>query len=223
MMPGTSRIAPALTALALCLHFGGTLPAMARDEPGVFDYYVLVLGWSPSYCIIEGDKRRDSQCRANTSHDFVLHGLWPQYEEGWPKDCYAGKRPWVPSQVIDEMRDIMPSKGLIIHEYSTHGTCAGLSPEQYYGVARKLYDRVTVPPRFVDPEAQHVLSPVEVEREFLAANAWLEPDMIAVTCRKSNLLDIRVCFSRDLSPRACGENESQKRLCQTPRIAVPAP
>jgi ribonuclease T2 len=45
--------------------------------------------------------------------------------------------------------------------------------------------------------------------------------MISVTCRKQNLIDIRVCFGRDLFPRACGVNEDQKRLCPVPEIGVP--
>jgi ribonuclease T2 len=153
----------------------------------------------------------------------VLHGLWPQYDRGWPKDCYAGRRPWVPSEVIDAMRDIMPSKSLIIHEYATHGTCAGLTPEQYYDAARALYDRISLPPEFTDPEARRDLSPESVEREFLAANSWLSADMIAVTCRRDALLDIRVCFDRDLRPRKCGANEDQRRLCRAGTINVPVP
>jgi len=192
-------------------------------EPGHFDYYVLVLGWSPTYCLIKGDHRDDPQCDTARSHDFVLHGLWPQYAEGWPLDCYGGKRPWVPSRLISEMRDIMPNKALVIHEYKAHGTCSGLSPERYYDDARALYGRVRVPAAFDDPQTQRFLSPEKIEAEFLAANDWLRPDMIAVTCRHSNLFDVRICFSRDLRPQACGANEDQKRLCPLARITVPAP
>lgn len=221
-MRGVRSMAVAAAVLTVLLSASGA-PAFDRDRPGVFDYYVLVLGWSPTYCLIEGRLRRDTQCDAETPHDFVLHGLWPQYDRGWPKDCYAGRRPWVPSEVIDTMRDIMPSKSLIIHEYATHGTCAGLTPEQYYDAARALYDRVSLPPEFTDPEARRDLSPEGVEREFLAANPWLSADMIAVTCRREALLDIRVCFDRDLRPRKCGANEDQRRLCRAGKINVPAP
>jgi ribonuclease T2 len=123
--------------------------------------------------------------------------------------------------LIEEMRDIMASKTLIIHEYRVHGTCSGLEPAQYFGVARELYERVSVPPRFLAPDADRHASPDEIEREFLAANPWLEADMISVTCRRANLLDIRVCFGRDLFPRACGVNEDQKRLCAAGKITVP--
>lgn len=182
---------------------------------------MLVLSWVPSYCRREGRDRKDEQCDASRPQAFSLHGLWPQYDKGWPEDCSTAKRPWVPAKVIEEMGDIMPSKSLIIHEYRVHGTCSGLEPAQYFGVARELYERVSVPPRFLAPGAARLVSPEGIEREFLGANPWLKPEMISVTCRRANLLDIRVCFGRDLFPRSCGVNEDQRRLCPASKIAVP--
>ncbi len=186
------------------------------DKPGDFDYYVLVLGWAPTYCRTEGRLRNDAECDAGTPHAFVLHGLWPQYDKGWPENCRTATRTWVPQAVIDDMRDIMPSKGLVIHEYRAHGTCSGLDPKQYFGIARELYERVTVPEPFRAPSAQVSLSADEIERDFLAANPWLKPDMISIGCRGANLLDIRVCFGRDLFPRACGSNEAEPALRREP-------
>ena len=117
----------------------------------------------------------------------------------------------------------MPSKNLVIHEYRTHGTCSGLEPAQYFRVARELYERVNVPARFLAGDADRPSSPDEIERAFLGANPWLTPDMISVSCRGATLLDIRVCFDRDLSPRNCGVNEDQKRLCPAHTITVPPP
>jgi ribonuclease T2 len=130
----------------------------------------------------------------------VLHGLWPQYDKGWPEDCPTGKRPWVPSGVIDDMRDIMPSKGLMIHEYRTHGTCSGLDPAQYFGVARELYERVTVPESLAASDARQSLSAGEIESAFAAANPWFKPEMVSVSCRGENLLDVSICFGRNLFP-----------------------
>jgi ribonuclease T2 len=217
---GLRRTIFVLVAL-ICLLAQGRASAAENDQPGEFDYYVLVLSWMPSYCEREGRDRKDGQCSASEPRRFSLHGLWPQYEKGWPEDCPIGKRPFVPAKVIEEMRDVMPSKSLIIHEYRTHGTCSGLEPAQYFGVARELYERVNVPPRFLAPEAARVVSAEEIEREFTDANAWLKPDMIAVSCRGENLLDIRVCFGRDFFPRACGLNEDEKRFCPAGKIAVP--
>ena len=190
-------------------------------EPGRFDYYVLVLGWTPSYCATEGKRRRDHQCEIERPHAFTLHGLWPQNVEGWPEECRMRKRPWVPQSVIDDIRDIMPSKNLIIHEYRAHGTCSGLEPAQYFGLARDLYERISIPPRFSGADRGLRLTESEIETEFLKFNAWLKPNMIVVSCRAQNLLDVRICFGRDLFPKPCGRNEEQ-RICRAGAINVPA-
>ena len=83
---------------------------------------------------------------------FVLHGLWPQHERGWPQDCRSSDRGWVPGPVAERMLDIMPSKKLIFHEYRKHGTCSGLGVDGYFGLARQLYEKVKIPPRFVRPD-----------------------------------------------------------------------
>jgi ribonuclease T2 len=205
-----------VTALAL-----RQLGRAEQHRPGDFDYYVLVLGWSPTYCAAEGKARHDRDCTDGHAHAFTLHGLWPQYAKGWPEDCNVGKRPWVPQSVIDEIHDIMPSRNLVIHEYRAHGTCSGLDPGQYFGLARTLYKRITPPPAFVAPEERLSLSPEEIEAEFLRANPWLDASMIAVTCRRQALLDVRVCFDRDLLPRSCGPNE-ERRDCRLGKLSVPA-
>jgi len=200
---------------------GGRPEAYKQAEPGTFDYYALVLSWSPTHCITEGRRRGHAQCKTDGDSDFILHGLWPQYDVGWPEDCYRGKRPWIPSDVIREMEPIMPDKGVIIHEYKAHGTCSGLSPADYFAAARKAYDQITIPQTLNDPKVQRFLSPEKVESEFMTANKWLRPDMIAVTCRRGNLFDVRICYTKDLAPRACGKNINQERLCPLRRITVP--
>jgi ribonuclease T2 len=205
-----------VTAMLGLVYLGRAEPDRTRQ----FDYYVLVLGWSPTYCATEGRTRHDQACRAAAARAFTLHGLWPQYEQGWPQDCDIDKRPWVPQQVIEAMRDVMPSKALMIHEYRAHGTCSGLDPIQYFGVARELYDRVSVPSRFAGTEGRLMLSTEAIETDFLASNPWLDASMISVTCRDRALLDVRVCFSRDLHPRSCGPNEA-RRDCRLNRVTVP--
>jgi len=195
-------------------------PAETNGQPVRFDYYVLVLSWLPSYCASEAaDSSRDPQCNSGKGKSFGLHGLWPAYAQGWPQDCQTGERDWVPQTVIDDMRDIMPSKSLIIHEYRAHGTCSGLAPARYFAVARYLYRRVAIPPRFAAGGNMPSLSPAEIEQAFVTANDWLSPGMIEVTCRQRQLLDVRVCFNRDLTPRACGKNEA-RRSCRSPSVAM---
>jgi len=220
-----SGLKPVLSFAAALILAPGANVALGfdRDAPGEFDYYLLVLSWTPTYCRGEGEYRHDAQCDLAKPRAFLLHGLWPEYEKGWPEHCHTATRPWVPDSVIAEMRDIMPNKNLLIHEYRTHGTCSGLDPEQFFATARELYTRVNVPPSFIAPSTGQLESPDEIERAFLDANPWLKPEMISITCRRGQFFDIRVCFGRDLTPRACGANEDQRRLCPLPEITVPSP
>ena len=90
-----------LLGLLLGLGLGLPLPARA-DLPGRFDYYVLALSWSPQYCAGPG-ARGDPQCAR--PYGFVVHGLWPQHERGWPEDC--GKGEWLSERLIERMLAIM--------------------------------------------------------------------------------------------------------------------
>ena len=215
------RLTPLFHLILFAMLVLSEASAEPAGKPGRFDYYVLVLGWSPSYCATEGRQRHDWQCATQRTRAFTLHGLWPQNVKGWPQDCRMPKRPWVPQAVIDDMRDIMPSKNLVIHEYRAHGTCSGLEPDQYFGLARDLYERVSIPPRFSGTEGQRDLTQEDIEAEFLKANSWLKPNMIVVSCRGEELLDVRICFGRDLFPRSCGPNV-QQRICRTGTVIVPA-
>ncbi len=191
---------------------------------GRFDYYSLVLSWSPTYCASGKARPREPQCRAGgRPYAFVLHGLWPQYERGYPERCWTRKRPFVPNRIISQMLDIMPSKGLIIHEYKKHGTCSGLSPSQYYALSRRLFNKIIIPKRFVSPQKGQMVSPGELVGAFLTANPKLQPNMLAVSCRGSGnrLREVRFCFSREGIFRQCGSNERQRRLCNADRMFVP--
>jgi len=199
----------------------------AREhQPGDFDYYLLALSWSPTYCADVGEERRDPQCSPSGGrpYAFVLHGLWPQYERGWPSNCRSPDRGYVPGPVADRMVDIMPSKRLVFHEYRTHGTCSGLGVDAYFDLARQLYMKVHIPSRFASPvEERMTIAPGELISEFVAANPQLKPDMIAIVCggAGNRLREVRICFDRGGAFRACGRNENQARLCSADRMYVP--
>ncbi len=196
-----------------------------RNVAGEFDYYALVLSWSPTFCATRDRKRPDRQCniKKGRGYAFVLHGLWPQYNRGFPDTCWTRQKPFVPRRTIDSMLDIMPSPGLVIHEFKKHGTCTGLSPEGYYDLSRKLYNTIKIPQRYKQPLQQQMVSPEQLKKEFIAVNPGLRTNMMAVSCRGSGnrLREVRFCFSRDGALQACGRNESQKRLCSAQRMFVP--
>lgn len=195
-----------------------------RNIPGQFDYYALVLSWSPTYCADKGGND-DTQCnrRDGRRYSFVLHGLWPQYESGYPSDCRMSRRPFVPENVISSMLDVMPSRGLVIHEYRTHGTCSGLDPANYFTTAHRLFESINIPQRFRNPFESQLVSPSDIRREFLQANPNFSPDMIAVVCGGAGkgLREVRFCLSKDGKPRSCGQNENQRKLCSTDRVFIP--
>lgn len=191
---------------------------------GEFDYYALVLSWSPTHCATT-TRRDDSQCnrRDGRQFSFVLHGLWPQHERGYPEFCPTAQRPFVPESTIGRIMDIMPSRGLILHEYKKHGVCSGLTPDGYYDLSRKLYQKVKIPARFAQPLENQMVDTGAIVTEFVAANPGLKPDMLAVSCGGpgDRLREIRVCFTPDGQFRSCGSNENQRKLCASSRVFVP--
>lgn len=217
--PRLEALRPALLVLLLAGFL--ILPARADDEPGAFDYYVLSLSWSPAYCASEPEARGSRQCSGERSYAFVLHGLWPQYERGWPENCDTGRRPWVPEAQITRMLDIMPARGLVIHQYRKHGTCSGLGPKDYFETARAAFEKITIPPRYRRPGKSLTVSPGEVEDAFLEANPALTPETIAVRCKDRRLTGVRICLTRALTPRPCGPNETRARLCRRETIVMP--
>ena len=123
----------------------------AAGRPGDFAYYTLALSWSPTYCETEGRGRKGLQCAGPRPFAFVLHGLWPQHAKGWPESCDIGAKPWVPRKVIDAMLDIMPARGLVIHQYKKHGTCSGLGAKAYFDLSRRLFEQIQIPARYLGP------------------------------------------------------------------------
>jgi ribonuclease T2 len=194
-------------------------PALAQNErrtqPGDFDLYVLALSWSPTYCLTDGARRGggDPQCAADRPRAFVVHGLWPQFERGWPEFCQGQNPPRVPDGTINRMLDIMPSRGLVIHQWRKHGTCSGLQAQVYFDTTRRAFERIVIPERFRSPQARPNVTVSEVEAAFVAANPGLSADMMTVTCQQGMLDEVRVCLSRTLTPRRCAEVDS--RACRS--------
>ncbi len=179
-------------------------PVQADGErAGEFDYYVLSLSWSASWCAMEGDARDDPQCDRGRGLTFVLHGLWPQYERGWPQYCRTGERDPTRSETA-AMADVMGGAGLAFYQWKKHGRCSGLPPVEYFATARRAFGSVTIPPVFRQmSKTLKVPAPV-IEGAFLEANPGLARDQITVTCKDGMIQEVRLCLTRDLEPRRCG-------------------
>lgn len=187
-----------LLALLLILT---TPMARADGVPGRFDYYVLALSWSPNWCQLEGRARNSPQC--DQDFGWVLHGLWPQYEQGWPSDCRTSTRNPSRSDTAAQA-DLFGSSGSAWHQWNKHGRCSGLSSRDYYRLAGQAYDGITRPRVFRQLNDPVRLPASVVEEAFLRDNPDLSADGVTVTCRDGAIQEVRICLTRDLSPRPCG-------------------
>ncbi len=199
-------------------------PATAREthKAGLFDYFVLSLSWSPTYCASPDGADDRQQCAPGKRFAFVVHGLWPQYEDGWPEYC-ATKETWVPQELIDEMLPIMPSKKLIIHEWKKHGSCVGVSMADYFRATRILFQKVRIPARYLAPQAPVVTTPQQLVTDFVKTNRDLTADMISVQCGnardRGRLSELRICLDRRGNFSQCGRNEA--RQCRAQTLVMP--
>jgi len=189
-----------------CLLLACATPAGADGErAGRFDYYVLSLGWSPTWCATTGDARGDDQCDPRHDYSFTLHGLWPQFELGWPSYCRTNVREATRSETA-AIADIMGSSGLAWHEWKKHGRCSGLTAGDYFTLARTAYESVTLPPVFTGLARDINLPARVVEDAFIEVNPDFDRNMITVTCDEGRISEVRLCLTTDLHPRACGED-----------------
>ncbi len=226
--------AVAFVLAVLVLSFGlasaqepasGDTAAAATEQTntrGRFDYYVLALSWSPTFCARARERAPDrapqAQC-AGRPFAFVVHGLWPQYEHGYPSFCQR-PAPRIARTVIDGMLDLMPSSDLVIHQWRRHGTCSGLDAQEYFSAVRKARAVVTVPPDFRDLAAPVTVTPASVAEAFIRANPGLSQAAFSVSCDKTRLTEVRVCLTKDFAFRAC--SGVSRGVCRRDKIAMPA-
>jgi ribonuclease T2 len=189
-----------------------------HDEPGQFDFYVLSLSWSPSFCDAVGDRaQRQPQC-ADRRYSFVVHGLWPQYERGFPRSCQL-PAPRLPHSIMTSMLDLMPAPQLIYHEWDEHGTCSGLAPAAYFDTVRKARAGVKIPPEYSDLTSALTVNPRDVSAAFIAVNAGLTADSMAIECDNRRLREVRLCLTRDLAFRECPN--LARKTCRRDTVTMP--
>jgi ribonuclease T2 len=181
--------------------------AFARDDrPGQFDYYAMSLSWSPEYCASRDDP---VQCASGRQLGFVLHGLWPQFEKGYPDSCSRQK---LPADVRDRYADLYPAPKLIIHEWQKHGTCSGLAPQDYLTLSARLKEGLKIPAEFQRPSQPVRVTPGQFEDAFKKANPWLARDSVLPFCTGGGrfLREAHACYSKDGASRSCAMDEIKR-------------
>jgi ribonuclease T2 len=227
-MPSAPTIPPRMAKAAACLLIAllcTSMNASARHRnrasggvPGDFSYYLLSLSWSPAFCL---SSPNSAECDGSRRFGFIVHGLWPQNEKGWPENCSVHTQ--VPESVVTGLADIMPARGLIFHEWSAHGTCSGLDPTDFFALLRRAYTGVVIPAEFTQPAQPIEQSPASILSAFQRANPRLPPQSLVVTCSGQDaprLREVHLCMDRDLAPRACSA-DAARGACRAPTVIVP--
>ncbi len=206
-------------------HSGGPgTTAMAKADPatkapGNFDFYVLSLSWAPGFCATPAGQRDPQECGPQRHLAFVLHGLWPQYEQkGWPENCSTET---VDDQTVESMLRIMPSPHLVEHEWARHGTCSGLTPKEYFEEATDAYEAVKIPAAYAQLSQNLAVSPEKIKEDFLAANPSFGEQGFVVLCTRNGryLEEVHACLTKDLEGRACNREE-QGEACRSDQVVM---
>jgi len=214
--PGFRHALAALMFLIYAVAFARHHHAKpAAGTPGQFDYYVLTLSWSPTYCLTHPQDHH--QC-SGKGYGFVLHGLWPQYDTGsWPEFCSTDPLPPDARQLGSSL---FPSQNLMEHEWQRHGTCSGLGATAYFRTADKAVAAVHVPSDFEAPRHSLSMTGAQISAAFRKANPSIAADGLTVACGHGELTEVRVCLTPQLSPRSCGDG--MHNTCPASPVDVPA-
>jgi ribonuclease T2 len=171
------------------------------QQTGDFDYYLVSLSWSPAYCSTHAQDK--TQC-GGRGFGFVLHGLWPQKSSGgYPENCPQTSEP--SRTMVQKTLAFMPSEKLIHHEWTKHGTCSGLSGDQYLQLADQAFASIKIPTAFQAPATTTEMSASQIIAAFAQANTTLSEDSLSLRCSKGELDEVRVCVDTQLKPKACGK------------------
>lgn len=183
-----------MTASPLAASAGAPGSLVANGD---FDFYVLALSWSPGFCDIGGATKSPGQCAVGAGKGFVVHGLWPDNQNrANPSDCGSGG--YVPRAALEQTRGVYPDPGLARYEYMKHGVCTGLSAENYFAAVKYARDQFVIPDILKAPSERLTISPSRIQSAFMAVNANLTADNMAVTCVRGELVEVRFCVSKDL-------------------------
>jgi len=209
-----------VTPSAVAARPSPTVAAQAEGGSADFSFYVLNLSWSPDYCASSGSDDAQ-QCSLGKKLGFVLHGLWPQYNQGWPEYCASDK---FPAELKLKYPNLYPSASLYEHEWDKHGTCSGLTPEEYLALSKQLRDSVAIPARYKAPEQPVRVTTAQLKKDFVAVNPALSEGALAVYCSGSGrfLSELYVCFSSEGKPQACSQEIHAKsaKSCGQPDLLV---
>jgi ribonuclease T2 len=211
-------------ALPVLLLIGlAALPLTARSKhnhsqsgSGSFDYYLLSLSWAPTWCGQDASRASSAECARGRHIGFIVHGLWPEAAQGKSPE-FCGEAGRVPNSTVKIALPLMLSANLIQHEWAAHGTCSGLNSFDYFTALVQVRGMVQIPVQ-LNADAELTKTPADIELQFATANPDFPKGAFRTACTRGQFEEERVCFGKDLKPRACTSSVSE---CSDPRVKIP--
>ena len=191
-----------------------------EEADGDFDYWVMALSWSPDYCATN-DYEDEQQCSIGKQLDFVLRGLWPQYDKGYPSFCSNEELSY---ELKVDYAGLYPNDNLFDHEWEKHGTCTGLTPQDYLEWSETLKETLVIPAVFGSLLEPFRSDAESLSAEFIAVNPEFTEDSFAAYCSGSGrfLKEIFVCYEKNGQPTDCSPEALSKaaKSCGQPDFLV---
>lgn len=204
----------------------------------------LVVTWAPSLCTVEpGNPGCASGHVGAMGHTWILHGLWPQGSDnlycGVPKDIadrarniHGSDMPAVDMRqdVRDNLDPIMSDAMVLApHEWYTHGTCSGVTPDVYFSDAAALTDqaRTILDPLFADAEGTRITL-TTVRYRFDEQFGQGAGERVGFSCRNvtghgSVIYEARLSLPPVPDLRGSGETQSGSEALPLKELLVKAP
>jgi len=166
------------------------------NTPGKFDYYLLTLSWAPEFCATHRGNSSSSECDPTHHFGFVVHGLWPENEDGsYPQHCASGQT--VSQDTIRQMLPIMPDRDIT-----------------------KAFTQLQIPAEYRSPAQAVSDSPSQIEQKFADAN-HAPATAFRVSCSGPEFVALEVCLTKDLQYRKCGSGVRECRVAHVSFVPVP--
>lgn len=176
--------------------------AASNGASGNFDYYLLALSWAPDFCDTHGTQGNARECGSGNHTGFIVHGLWPQKDGGAPLENCGPSSP-VSDAIVTQMLPLMMNAGLIQHEWRSHGSCSGLSAQDYFGTVVRASQSVKIPEEYKNLSRPLTVNAGDVSAKFAQANPGIPRDAFHPECYQGELSDVRICLGKDLKGRSC--------------------
>jgi ribonuclease T2 len=121
---------------------------------------------------------------------------------------------------VDSLKDLIPTRRLVEHEWNVHGSCTGQSLEQFFALLRQAYDSISFP-QLVVGAGDWTQTIHQVVKAFTNRDHGLAAQAIVLTCsdNPARLREIRVCLSRNLASNYCiAGRPSAKQVIQREQL-----